>query len=87
MVVTSPDAPIDVLITPDPDEHRAGGGRPDLVPGAPQVPDLKVALSEGGIGWIPYFLERIDYNYKQHHTGPARTSATSCPARSSTSTS
>jgi hypothetical protein len=29
--------------------------------------DLKVALSEGGIGWVPYFLERIDYNYDRHH--------------------
>jgi len=27
---------------------------------------LKFALSEGGIGWIPYFLERVDYVY-QHH--------------------
>ncbi len=32
-----------------------------------KFPDLKVALSEGGIGWIPYFLERIDYNYDRHH--------------------
>jgi len=32
-----------------------------------KFPDLKVALSEGGIGWIPYFLERIDYNYEKHH--------------------
>ena len=29
--------------------------------------NLKIALSEGGIGWIPYFLERIDYVYKHHH--------------------
>jgi predicted TIM-barrel fold metal-dependent hydrolase len=29
-------------------------------------PDLKIALSEGGIGWIPYFLERIDYVYRHH---------------------
>ena len=28
---------------------------------------LKIALSEGGIGWIPYFLERADYVYKHHH--------------------
>jgi hypothetical protein len=32
-----------------------------------KFPGLKVALSEGGIGWIPYFLERIDYNYDRHH--------------------
>ena len=31
-----------------------------------KFPDLKIALSEGGIGWIPYFLERADYTY-QHH--------------------
>ncbi len=31
-----------------------------------KFPDLKVALSEGGIGWIPYFLERVDYNYGRH---------------------
>src|SRR5690606_26156035 len=27
----------------------------------PKFPGLEIALSEGGIGWIPYFLERIDY--------------------------
>jgi hypothetical protein len=31
-----------------------------------KFPTIKIALSEGGIGWIPYFLERIDYVY-QHH--------------------
>lgn len=30
-------------------------------------PDLKIALSEGGAGWIPYFLERADYVYEHHH--------------------
>lgn len=29
-------------------------------------PTLKFALSEGGIGWIPYFLERVDYVYDHH---------------------
>jgi predicted TIM-barrel fold metal-dependent hydrolase len=28
--------------------------------------DLKIALSEGGIGWVPYFLERADYVYEHH---------------------
>jgi predicted TIM-barrel fold metal-dependent hydrolase len=29
--------------------------------------DLKIALSEGGIGWVPYLLERADYVYHHHH--------------------
>jgi predicted TIM-barrel fold metal-dependent hydrolase len=28
---------------------------------------LKISLSEGGIGWIPYFLERTDFSFGQHH--------------------
>jgi predicted TIM-barrel fold metal-dependent hydrolase len=31
-----------------------------------KFPGIKVSLAEGGIGWIPYFLERIDYTYKHH---------------------
>jgi predicted TIM-barrel fold metal-dependent hydrolase len=31
-----------------------------------KFPNLRIALSEGGIGWIPYFLDRIDFTY-QHH--------------------
>jgi predicted TIM-barrel fold metal-dependent hydrolase len=31
-----------------------------------QFPRLRVALSEGGIGWIPYVLERIDYTWERH---------------------
>ena len=31
-----------------------------------RYPKLKMALSEGGIGWIPYFLERADAVQRQH---------------------
>ena len=31
-----------------------------------RFPGLRVALSEGGIGWMPYFLERIDYTWEGH---------------------
>jgi hypothetical protein len=29
--------------------------------------ELRVALSEGGTGWIPYFLDRLDRTYDMHH--------------------
>jgi hypothetical protein len=29
-----------------------------------KYPDLRVALSEGGIGWIPFYLERVDRHYR-----------------------
>jgi predicted TIM-barrel fold metal-dependent hydrolase len=31
-----------------------------------KFPNLKIVLSEGGIGWIPYFLERADLVHKNH---------------------
>ncbi|MGX7677475.1 amidohydrolase family protein [Jatrophihabitans sp. DSM 45814] len=31
-----------------------------------KFPNLKMALSEGGIGWMPYMLERIDYVWERH---------------------
>jgi predicted TIM-barrel fold metal-dependent hydrolase len=29
-------------------------------------PKLKIVLAEGGIGWIPYILERCDYSWERH---------------------
>jgi predicted TIM-barrel fold metal-dependent hydrolase len=31
-----------------------------------RYPTMKIALSEGGIGWIPYFLERSDFSHERH---------------------
>lgn len=66
LTITSPDAPHDVIITLQPMNIVQAAA--DLVWSQVlrKFPDLKVALSEGGIGWIPYFLERIDYNYSRH---------------------
>ncbi len=63
LVVTSHDAPMDVLITCQPITLFQCAA--DLIwsPMFRKFPELKVALSEGGIGWIPYFLDRIDYVY------------------------
>lgn len=67
LVITAPDAPIDVLISLQP--LNIVQAATDLIwsPVLRKYPSLKIALSEGGIGWIPYFLERIDYVYQHHH--------------------
>ena len=31
-----------------------------------RYPDLKMSLSEGGIGWVPYLLERADFTNRHH---------------------
>ncbi len=62
-----PGAPMDVMIqlTPLNTMHAAT----DLLWSKVlrQFPDLQFALSEGGTGWVPYWLERADYTYQQHH--------------------
>ena len=66
MTFTSMDAPVDVMITVQP-IHIVDCAA-DLLWSRVlrKFPQLQIALSEGGIGWIPYFLERADYVY-QHH--------------------
>jgi predicted TIM-barrel fold metal-dependent hydrolase len=31
-----------------------------------RFPDLQISLAEGGIGWIPYIVERADYSWERH---------------------
>ena len=31
-----------------------------------RYPDLKFISAESGIGWLPYFIERIDYTHRKH---------------------
>ncbi|MGB3895936.1 MAG: amidohydrolase family protein [Mycolicibacter sinensis] len=66
VVITSIDAPVDTMITLQP--MSIVNAAADLVwsPTLRKFPDLTFALSEGGIGWIPYFLERVDRVYKMH---------------------
>ena len=67
ITITSMDAPMDTMITLQPMNIVQCAA--DLIwsPMFRKFPNLKVALSEGGIGWIPYFLERLDYVYNHHH--------------------
>lgn len=31
-----------------------------------RYPSLRIALSESGIGWVPYLMERADFSHEQH---------------------
>ncbi len=66
LAITAPDAPMDVMITLQPMNIVQAAA--DLLWSKPikKYPDLKIALSEGGTGWIPYFLERADRTYEMH---------------------
>ena len=68
LAITAPDAPLDVMITLQPMNIVQAAA--DLLWSKPikDYPDLKVGLSEGGTGWIPYFLERVDRTYEMHST-------------------
>jgi predicted TIM-barrel fold metal-dependent hydrolase len=67
LAVTAPDAPIDVMITLQPMNicQAAADLLWSRIP--KHYPDLRIALSEGGTGWIPYFLDRLDRTYDMHH--------------------
>jgi len=68
LAVTAADAPPDVMITLQPVNIVQAAA--DLLWSRPikQFPGLKIALSEGGTGWIPYFLERLDRTFEMHST-------------------
>lgn len=67
LVVTAPDAPIDVLLALQPVNIIQAAA--DLLWSRVlrRFSDLKISLSEGGIGWIPYFLERMDWTFERQH--------------------
>ncbi|HUI48530.1 MAG TPA: amidohydrolase family protein [Acidimicrobiia bacterium] len=66
LVITAMDAPVDVMITLQPMNIVQAASDFIFSPVIKKFPDVTVALSEGGIGWIPYFLERLDHTYLTH---------------------
>jgi predicted TIM-barrel fold metal-dependent hydrolase len=59
---TSPDMPMVGVIALTPVASTAAACIDWLFsPWLPKYPDLKLCLSEGGIGWIPYVIERCDH--------------------------
>ena len=66
LVITAMDAPVDVMITLQPMNIVQAAADLIFSRVIKEYPSITFALSEGGIGWIPYFLERLDHSYTTH---------------------
>ena len=67
LAIPAPDSPPDVMITLQPMNICSAAADLLWSPALKRHPDLRIALSEGGSGWVPYFLDRIDRTYEMHH--------------------
>ncbi|WP_258081410.1 amidohydrolase family protein [Nocardia nova] len=64
--ITSPEAPMAVMISLFGTNSMYATADLLFSPVFYKFPNLKVALSEGGVGWVPYLLERIDQVWEKH---------------------
>ncbi len=64
--IPSPDGPPNVMMTLQPQNMVSCAADLLWSPILRNYPDIKIALSEGSTGWIPYFLERADRVYDVH---------------------
>lgn len=60
------ETPIEAWITTMPMTIATGAADWLQLEALQQYPDMRVALSEGGIGWVPYFMERADFSNSRH---------------------
>ena len=66
MALNEPAAPIEIMITSTPITLFNDATELVYSDFLRKYPDLKIALSEGGVGWIPYFLESAEYVYEHN---------------------
>lgn len=64
--ITAPEAPMAVMITLFGCNSMYATADLLFSPVFHKHPELKVGLSEGGIGWMPYLMERIDGTWERH---------------------
>jgi predicted TIM-barrel fold metal-dependent hydrolase len=64
--VTAPEAPMAVMISLFGCNSMYAAADLLFSPVFHNHPNLKFALSEGGIGWVPYLLERMDQTWEKH---------------------
>lgn len=62
----SEESPIEAWITTMPMSINVGASDWLHLGALKRYPDMKIILSESGIGWVPYFLERADFAHWRH---------------------
>lgn len=62
----SMETPIEAWITTMPMSIAVGAADWLNLAALHRHPNIRIALSEGGIGWVPYFLERADFSHERH---------------------
>jgi predicted TIM-barrel fold metal-dependent hydrolase len=62
----SMETPIEAWITTMPMSISVGAADWLNLQALHRYPTMRIALSEGGIGWVPYFLERADFTHERH---------------------
>ena len=62
----SMETPIEAWITTMPMSIAVGASDWLQLEALQRYPDMRIALSEGSIGWVPYFKERADFTNEQH---------------------
>ena len=64
--VQAPDAPLAVMITLMGTNSMTAMADLMFSPVLHRHPDLKIVFAEGGIGWIPWLLERAEWTFERH---------------------
>lgn len=62
----SMETPIEAWITTMPMSSAIGAADWLNLSALERYPSMKIALSECGLGWIPYFMERADFSHSRH---------------------
>jgi predicted TIM-barrel fold metal-dependent hydrolase len=62
----SMETPIEAWITTMPMSSAIGAADWLNLSALERYPTMKIALSECGLGWIPYFMERADFSHARH---------------------
>lgn len=62
----SRETPIEAWITTMPMSSSVGAADWLNLSALERYPNIRIALSECGLGWIPYFMERADFSHSRH---------------------